>query len=446
MKIVIENIRSQLVTRDTKLLSLLFEKYSCYQPGYQYSPQYKRHVWDGKVRFFASTGTFSTGLLQSIIDDLTKVGAEFELEDNRDFESTDIQTYQLEDGSLRDYQDDLFADAMRARRGLLKAPTGAGKTYLMAAMISAMRENFGLIIFNKTQLLHQTYETFKELGLDVGAYYGGFKELKPITCVSKGSLDTIYDSFVDHAKFIIFDEIHEIAAGKKANKIFHAFPHATHRFGFTATVPKDKFLNLSLVSAFGNVIERVSTQELIKSGKLAKPDIFMINVEHVFDDALSYRQEYSVNIVNSDQRNGVIKDLAEKIKGRTLIVVQELAHQENLKKLLPDAYILNGSDSIPDRNKSIDKFKGKKEAIIIGTNIMQTGISIDEITHVINARGLKSDIATIQLLGRGLRVHEGKTRVTVYDFFDNNTAYLGKHSKNRMSAYKSEGHEVIILK
>jgi len=445
MKINIENIRSQLVTSDTKLLSLLYEKYSRYQPGYQYSPQYKRHVWDGKVRFFDSKGVFSTGLLENIIQDLIVVGAEYEVDDHRNFEDTSVVDYKL-NAELRDYQEELFLMAMKRCRGILKAPTGSGKTYMMAAMISALRENHGLIIFNKTQLLHQVYEKFKEFGLDVGAYYGGFKDLRPITCVSKGSLSTIYDSFVDHSRFIIFDEIHEIAAGKQAKRIFHGFPHATHRFGFTATVPKDKFLNLSLVSSFGNVIEKVNTKKLISIGDLAKPDIFMINVEHKFDDDLSYREEYTENIVNSEKRNNIIKELVSKITGRVLIVTQELEHQKNLKKLIKDAYTLNGSDPIDKRNKSIKKFREQENSVIIGTNIMQTGISIDEITHVINARGLKSDIATIQLLGRGLRTHIDKDRVTIYDFYDSNTKYLEKHSKHRISAYKSEGHEVITLK
>ena len=74
---------------------------------------------------------------------------------------------------------------------------------------------------------------------------------------------------------------------------------------------------------------------------------------------------------------------------------------------------------------------------------MQTGVNIDEITHFINARGLKSEIATIQALGRSLRKHESKTKVIVHDFLDK-VKYLKEHSTQRRRHYKREGHEITI--
>ena len=67
---------------------------------------------------------------------------------------------------------------------------------------------------------------------------------------------------------------------------------------------------------------------------------------------------------------------------------------------------------------------------------MQTGIDIPEITHLVNARGLKSEIATLQALGRALRIHESKKQVHIYDFNDT-VPYLKEHSAARKRAYKS---------
>ena len=75
---------------------------------------------------------------------------------------------------------------------------------------------------------------------------------------------------------------------------------------------------------------------------------------------------------------------------------------------------------------------------------MQTGVNIEEITHLINARGLKSEVATIQALGRALRKHESKDQVYVYDFMDN-AKYLRAHSKARKVYYTKENHEVKEL-
>ena len=57
---------------------------------------------------------------------------------------------------------------------------------------------------------------------------------------------------------------------------------------------------------------------------------------------------------------------------------------------------------------------------------------------------MKSEIATLQALGRALRTHESKDRVYVYDFLDQEK-YLLDHSKEREKHYKAEGHEVIKI-
>ena len=128
-----------------------------------------------------------------------------------------------------------------------------------------------------------------------------------------------------------------------------------------------------------------------------------------------------------------IKDDNAKI----LILTKNLAHAKYFKDSIPGSYQLEGKDSLQDRDKTLEKFLKKEgPSVIIGTIIFQTGIDIPELTHLVNARGLKSEIATIQALGRTLRKHDNKSQVYIYDFIDK-VPYLGKHSKQRVDAYKS---------
>jgi superfamily II DNA or RNA helicase len=132
-------------------------------------------------------------------------------------------------------------------------------------------------------------------------------------------------------------------------------------------------------------------------------------------------------------------------RGRIIILVKNLEHLSNLKHLIPDAYTIEGVNDTGERYQTIKKFlKAKKTSVLIGTSVLQTGINIEEITHVINARGLKDKIPTIQGLGRGLRISEGKNHVFYYDFFDN-VPYLDDHSKARIKHYTSEGHTIKRL-
>ena len=104
--------------------------------------------------------------------------------------------------------------------------------------------------------------------------------------------------------------------------------------------------------------------------------------------------------------------------------------------MVPEALTLEGKDDVNVRKKAIQDFKDAEHSILIGTKIMQTGIDIPEITHLVNARGLKSEIATLQALGRALRIHESKKQVHIYDFNDT-VPYLKEHSAARKRAYKS---------
>ena len=110
--------------------------------------------------------------------------------------------------------------------------------------------------------------------------------------------------------------------------------------------------------------------------------------------------------------------------------------------MLPGSYKLEGKDSLIQREKMLGEFiNTKKPVIMIGTIIFQTGVDIPELTHLINARGLKSEIATIQALGRTLRKHKNKQKVFIYDFIDK-APYLEKHSHKRINSYKSLNFEV----
>ena len=57
---------------------------------------------------------------------------------------------------------------------------------------------------------------------------------------------------------------------------------------------------------------------------------------------------------------------------------------------------------------------------------------------------MKSEIATIQALGRALRRHDSKEKVYIYDFLDKEK-YLKEHSQARKKHYKKEGHEIEII-
>jgi superfamily II DNA or RNA helicase len=198
----------------------------------------------------------------------------------------------------------------------------------------------------------------------------------------------------------------------------------------------------------------VDTASLVDSGKLTKPLIQIIERPYTasgMDEDMSYLEAYDEYIVYNEERNKIIKDVVDDIKSknknsRILILTKSLDHGRTLEDLLGgNCEFLQGCDSVGERYEAISRFRGCRESsILIGTKILQTGVNIEEITHLINARGMKSEIATLQALGRALRRHDSKEKVFIYDFLDKEK-YLREHSLARKRHYSKEGHEVQVI-
>ena len=438
MKIIVKNVNSLLQTHNKELLSILRKKYSAKIPGARYSKAYRRG-WDGAKYFITEKGSFGTGLLPFILKDLELAEISYELEDHRDA-VVDRHDIDIEKIQYRDYQESLINLALKKRMALIKAPTGAGKTVILAGILKALENKTGLIFFTQKTLLLQTYDFLTNLGFDVGVAFGDGVELKPITLCTVQSIHKVLDTHLDQSEFIIFDEVHEFSKGKLSTKVVKSFPNAVYRFGMSATMPKDRMAKLNLVAYLGDIISEVDVAQLVDDGFLTPPTVTFLELPEYRDHSLldsSYSDIYEKHVVHSDIRNGKIKKVCDSIEtGRILILVKNLKHLEILKAMIPEAYTLEGKDDLTHRKGVIKAFKNEQRSVLIGTKILQTGVDIPEITHLINARGLKSEIATLQALGRALRIHESKSKVYIYDFADQ-VPYLKEHAAARRRAYKS---------
>ena len=453
MEIRINTINSQLVTDNDKLLKALYNLYAFKIPGAEYSPQYKSRHWDGKKRFFTRQGSFKTGLLDQIIKDLKKVDATFTIIDERKINS-DHNNFYFDNINYYDYQEKTIKEGLDKKRMVIKSPTASGKTIIMAGLVKALAGRKMILLFNAKQLLTQTYDFLKDIGIEnLGMCFSeGFIEGEIMLCTVQ-SIEKVLDTHLD-SEVMMVDECHEFSNGKTTVAALQSFPQANYRYGFTATPPSQDIPKYNLLGGLGSIYSVASTEELVKKGKLTKPIIQIIERPYLAnnqDEAMSYLDIYEEYIVKNDSRNNIIKDIVNDIKNknkkaRILILTKSLDHGRALEDLLGgNCEFLQGCDTIGERYEAISRFRGCGDSsILIGTKILQTGVNIEEITHFINARGMKSEIATLQALGRALRKHKTKDKVYVYDFYDQEK-YLLKHSKERKKHYKAEGHEVKTI-
>ena len=455
MKIKVGNLKSKIDTDNPQLLEALVNLYSFKTPGAEFVPAYGRG-WDGKTSFISRAGMFRSGLLPRLLEDLKKIECTPEIEYRDPQEKQQTGAWEIPGFNLYDYQEEFVSRSIKEKRGIIKSSTGSGKTLIIAAIVKALQGRKMVILFNAKQLLRQTYEFLTEdCGLEgIGLCFGEGYIYGDIMLCTVQSIDKILDTHLEDSEALLVDEVHEFSKGKTTLAAIQSFPKAIYRLGFTATVPNDPIPKYNLEGAFGPVWEEVTTSGLIEQGLLTKPVIQLVKMQKEkledYED-LSYSEIYDTFIINNKNRNNIIKDIIDEIRkdnnrARILVLTKNLDHGRALEKLIGgECKFLEGANSLGERYKSISHFRTVEEpSILIGTKILQTGINIKEITHFINARGLKSEIATLQALGRSLRQHESKTKVFVYDFLDT-VKYLKAHANKRKKYYKQEGHEIIIL-
>jgi len=359
----------------------------------------------------------------------------------------EIEVDQIEnlDGiELMDHQLGAIYTALSYRRGIIKSPTGSGKTEIFLAILNMLGKP-SLVLFNRQQLTRQTVERARERGLNVGIVQGANIEEKDITMATIQSVHKIKS--IRKYKNLILDEVHNVAS-KQYQKILK-LTHWERVYGFSATPVNPKKMDLKsakIIANIGSVICDVGAKELIDKEIIAKPKIFMmpINMPDDIND-FNYREAEMAGIIYNKHRNKLIADLAEEHRGEGVLILNKYIDQgKEIQKLLPGAPFIWHEIPVKERLVIVDKFDRGEIEILIASRILDEGIDIKNFKVLIIASAGLSFIKTIQRLGRGLRVTDDKKNILVYDFMDNTNYKLLKHSKTRMRTYKMFGYDDIV--
>jgi len=397
-------------------------------------------------------GRFLTGFLPRVLNSLTAMGyGPNEIKINYSYKEVVPTKPNLDEFSLRDYQEELVKVALDEKRGVLASPTGSGKTVVAGAIIKHFPTHHVLFIIPSKSLLHQTRKRFvHHFGPDdIGIMGDGIKEPNRITI---GIINTVakYSSSetIRNMDVIIIDECHKVGKKGMYEELLIA-SNAPYRFGLTATPPKDdKYRELSVEGLLGPVIKRIPMKTL--EGKvLAKPKVRFIELPEqstLRQNYRSYSDIYQKGVVDNRILNRrVLQEALSLIQneGRTcLIIVKRIEHGKNLKEMLERLYpnkiksefLWSETDSDKRENIRIGLDAGKYQ-LAITTSVWKEGVDIPSLGAIINAAGGKEEIPTLQWLGRGMRKPPGKEDLIIVDFFDPSHHFLISHFGKRMCLY-----------
>lgn len=411
-----------------------------------YSKAFQHHHWDGKYYFFNKrTKRFPGGLLSYVqtkypnaqVVEMTK-GPEVDL------------TARILNLVPRQDQIDLFTTALKQKRGIIQAPTGMGKSLLIAMLCRAISGPILIMTHTKT-LLYQTVKVLeKETGEKVGIVGDGCCDIKRITLGLIKSVLNLDQTYYNTIQTIIVDECHRTAADQ-IYKLLLSIP-AYYRFGLSADALDTNnvkinglYRNLRVISCLGPIIAMSTVNEAKEEGIIATPKIKFKKIADPYRGAYkdsTYAEAYDKLVVENDNLELYIDSLCVKHNSQqTIILLKRIEHGKRLEARIPNAKFLYGELDSQYIQQEIENFKQLKYKVLIGSDIFREGVDIPEIDVLINAG---SDVvATKQRLGRGLRKKKhGPNEVQVYDFYIMGNRYMEKHAKERLRIYLSEGHEL----
>ena len=453
----------------------LANKFKFEVPWARYQPSYRLGRWDGTVAFFGVGGTGYINQLDQILPILEDLEYDIEVEDLRHHPSIEFEKITEEfwgdkcwpkghrfEGQpirLRNDQVEVVNNFLETPQALQEVATGAGKT-IMTATLSKICEKYGrtMIIVPNKSLVEQTEEDYINCGLDVGVYYGDRKELnkthtictwQSLNILDKKSHDTellTLAEFTEGVAAIIIDEVHQAKAEVLKKLLTVNFANSPIRWGLTGTVPKEKFEYESIRCSIGEVIHRVTANQLQEKGILAQCHVNIMQVTDI-KEFRSYAEEYKYLVTDPDRIDWLANKVKEIVKtGNTLVLVNRIDTGKMLIDRITDSVFISGAVKTKDRKDEYDEVKTSVDKVIVATyGVAAVGINIPRIFNLVLVEPGKSFVRVIQSIGRGIRKAEDKDFVQIWDI-TSTCKYAKRHLTERKKFYKEAKYNFTITK
>ena len=362
---------------------------------------------------------------------------------------------------LRDYQEDIVTRALSRGRGTVVLATAGGKTLVIASIVENIfrqKPNCkkAVIVVPDLGLVHQTVRDFTDyrLPLKVSKWTGSDPlDLSADVVVTNVGILQSANSDTDWLKYVdllIVDECHRLRKGNKIVDIIHGV-NTPHKYGFTGTLPDSKLDQWNIIGKIGGLICEINSDELRKRKFVS--EVLVTTIELVYQSkpapptvstpTADYEAELKF-IIESEFRNNIIAQLASKTTNTTLILVDRIEHGQRLFDAISriasnkKSWFIRGEVDVEDRQKVQAYMEQSTDSVVVAiSKIFSTGINIKNLHYIIFAGTGGAKIQTIQSIGRGLRLHESKDRLLVFDISDR-LEYSEAHLAKRLAYYAAE--------
>ncbi|GAA2635244.1 hypothetical protein GCM10010425_40990 [Streptomyces spororaveus] len=332
---------------------------------------------------------------------------------------------------------ELTADLDASGRALLVLATGLGKTVVGGEMIAAhlrrVPQDQVLVVAHAKDLVQQLERAlWRHLPKDVPTRLltGDTRpdDLSGLTCATVGSALSAA-RFGYRPGLVMIDEAHHVGEEGQYDELLELLSSARH-LGVTATPWRgDKH---DITHQLGAPSFSLGIEEGMRRGYLAQVD-YRLFVDDIDWDIVREASDHSYGLAELNaklflpQRDEAIRDeLATAWAGtrnpRAIVFCRTIEHAERLADMLRRTPLWSGALAIHaglakrERQNRLLAFRAGEVPILTAIDILNEGVDVPDVNILCFARVTHSRRIFVQQLGRGLRLREGKERVTVLDF------------------------------
>ena len=322
-----------------------------------------------------------------------------------------------------------------AKRALVQAATGVGKTYL-AAFDSKSYERV-LFVAHREEILKQAAASFRNVrnSEDYGFFTGEEKSTdKSVIFASVATLgrsEYLSEKYFapDYFQYLVIDEFHH-AVNEQYQRIVKYFK-PQFLLGLTATPERMDRRNIYELCDY-NVPYEISLKDAINKGMLVPFHYYGIYDDTDYSGLHLIRGRYDEKELNETYIGNVHRhDLIYKYyckygSKKALGFCCSRAHAEEMAKEfcergIPSVAVYSNANGTysEERGKAIKKLKSGEIRVIFSVDMFNEGVDITSVDMVMFLRPTESPIVFLQQLGRGLRRSKGKEYLNVLDFIGN---------------------------
>ncbi len=360
------------------------------------------------------------------------------------------------------------------RRGSIVLPTGAGKTFVAIHAISRVGRS-ALVVAPIIDLLHQWYARLvNAFQTDIGVYYGGEKNILPLTVTTYHSAGDLIAEHGQEFKLIIFDEVHHLPAPSWGEAALMA--PAPARLGLTATYPGEHeqtngrwrvdelvgpiVYSRRIEDLLGEQLAYYRTQRVranltptereayaadhalymgyVRSHNLQRSHgagwlrelMRLSSFDREARRALLARQRILRLLAGCEGKFQVLDELLREHSDEQILIFTEnnaVAYQIAARHLIP---VISHETKSAERKHILEGFQARQYRAIVTSRVLNEGVDVPEAKVAIVLGGTAGAREYIQRLGRVLRKVENREAV-LYEVIARGTIDEGKAQRRR---------------